>query len=54
MMHFTPEELEQDEQKWKSVLSDVDFTHDGFIYFNEFENAILRFVNLGVKSISEL
>jgi sugar lactone lactonase YvrE len=57
MMYFSPEELEQDEKKWKTILNDVDFTHDGYIYFNEFENAIQKFIKeselLMVKKESE-
>ena len=44
MMYFSPEELKLDEDKWKTILSDVDITHDGYIYFNEFESAINKFV----------
>ena len=31
----------------------MDFTHDGFIYFNEFENAINKFLNSKIEIIAE-
>ena len=40
-------------QKWKRVLSDVDVTHDGYIYFNEFENAIKKFIEPEIIIIME-
>ena len=42
-IHFTTEELQKDEQKWSQVLSDIDNTYDGFIYYDEFERAIIKF-----------
>ena len=54
MMHFSPEELNKDELKWKNILSDVETTHDGSIYFSEFQNAIENFVSAEFKSSFDL
>ena len=45
MIHFTPEELQEEDQKWREILCDVQTTDDGYILFPEFKDALIKFID---------
>ena len=45
MIQYTPEELEEEDQKWREILCDVATTNDGFILYPDFKQALVKFID---------